>query len=204
MPHKTPFPLPCRLAPLPLSPLQPQHQRRARLRIRLLLHHHQHRRRILHRAPKPKPRIQRHIPHNLRRNIAQVHRHQPKSSRLNQQIRRTQRLIRILAAHPQHPLQRHSRRARHRRIKTVARIDQRACLPLRRPRRQRRQHHACPPRTRRPANLRHRAARQSTHNGVQRRNSRRHQLKNISIAIIKWRNNAPAQVQLNFGAKLSK
>ncbi len=127
-----------RLAPLPRPRLQPQHQRRARLRIRLLLHHHQNRRRILHRAPKPKPRIQRHIAHNLRRNIAQIHRHHSESARLNQQIRRTQRLIRVLAPHPQHLLQRHSRRARHRRIKTVARIDQRARLPLRRPRRQRR------------------------------------------------------------------
>src|ERR1700684_1679296 len=193
-----------RLAPLPRTPLQPQHQRRARLRIRLLLHYHQNCRRILHRATKPKPSIQRHIPHNLRRDIAQIHRHHPESARLNQQIRRAQRLIRVLATHPQHLLQRHSRRARHSRIKAVARIDQRARSPSRSARRQRRQQHTRPPRTRRPTDFRHRASRQSAHNGVQRRNSRRHHLKNISIAIIKWRNNAPAQVELKFGAKLSK
>src|SRR5580704_1425243 len=204
MPHETRFPIATRLAPLPRPRLQPQHQRRARLRIRLLLHHHQNRRRIFHRAPTPKPRIQRHIPHNFRCDIAQIHRDHSESARLNQQIRRAQRLIRVLAAHPQHPLQRHSRRARRRRIKTVARIDQRARFTFHSPRRQRRQLHARPPRTRRPTNFRHRATRQSADHGVQRRNSRRHHLKNISIAIVEWRNDAPAQVELNFGAKFSQ
>src|SRR5882762_8730307 len=92
----------------------------------LLLEQEQNCWRILYRAPKAKPGIQRDLAHGLRWHIAQVHCYHAKSARLDQQIHSAQSLVDILAAHPKEFFERYPGRIRRQRIKTVARVHQRA------------------------------------------------------------------------------
>ena len=70
------------------------------------------RRRIFHRAPKTEPRIQRHVAHRLGGNVAQIQHDQSEAAALQQQIRGAQRLIDVVAAHPEKIRQIHSGRFR--------------------------------------------------------------------------------------------
>jgi hypothetical protein len=185
-----------RLAPLRRLPARrggrfhPQHQRSARFRIRLLLEHHKNRRRILHGTPKTEPRIQRNVPHRLRRNIAQIQRDHPEASALQQQIRGAKRLIDIPAAHPQQPFQFHARQFRRVRIERIPAIDQRARFRIRRSRSQRRHQQTRSPGTWRPANFCQSAARQASGQRIYFGNPRGNRLHNFSVAVIERRRNA--------------
>src|SRR5713101_5311298 len=172
--------------------------------MRLLLQQQQNRRRILHRSPKTKPRIQRYLPHRSHRHIAQIHCHHPKPASLNQQIRSAQRLLNILTTHPKQFSERNPRRIRRQGIETVPRVHQRAHFSLRRSRSQSRKQQARPPRTSRPANFGHGAARQSPHQSIDLRNAGGNKIKNIAVAIGERRGDPSTKSGFDFGAEGSE
>ena len=162
-----------------------QNQRGARLRVRFLLEDNQNRRCRFHRPPETKPHLQWNVTHHLRRRVAKIQSDHAETAALYQQIGRAQRLIHIPAAHPQQIFQFHAGRFRRCRIECVARIDQRTHLRSRRARRQRRNQHAGPPRTRRPVNFRQTASRKSSRKNIHGADSRRNRFHQRSIAIFK-------------------
>jgi hypothetical protein len=76
------------------------------------------------------------MPHQPRRNIAQIHRNESKSSTLQNQIRSPQTLFDVPATHPQKFPQFHASRFRRMWIKSIAAINQSASFLLRRSRAQ--------------------------------------------------------------------
>src|SRR3569833_139401 len=113
---------PCRTRSRHLHP-----ERRARLRMALPRQHEQRGPRIFHGAAKPEPGSHRNPVNRLHRQIAQIHRDQPKAAALHQQIHSFERMLGVAAApYPEHLRKPNSRRRGACGIEPVAGIDQRA------------------------------------------------------------------------------
>ena len=184
--------------------LQTQHQRSATLRARFLLQQKKNCRGVLHHAPETKPGIQRHAPHRRPRQIAQIQRHQSKSSAMQQQIRPAQRLLDISAAHQQQSFQHHSAGLRPARIESVPPIHHRAGFPPLRQSSQQRKQKTHSPRSRRPGNFRQTTARQSAGKPVNLRNPASRHFRQRPPAHRKRRRNLPTQGVFQPGTKRSQ
>src|SRR5260370_41988588 len=110
----------------------------------------------------------------------------------------------IVTTPPKQYTQNNTRRIRRQRIEAVPRIHQRAHYSLRRSRSQSRKQQTGPPRTSRPANLRHRTARQSPHQSIDLRNAGGNKIKNIAVAIGERRGDTPTKSGFDFGAEGSE
>ena len=155
-----------------------QHQRGAGLGVRPPSHRQQHGGRMLYRAAQAEPGSERDAARHFDRRIAQIHRHQPESATLDQQIGRFERPLRAMAAtHPKQAVEAHAGRRGGSRVEGVFGVHQRADFLARRGLGQDGNQQAGASRRSRSKDFRQAAARQPPGSAINLRNPDRNHLR---------------------------